>query len=304
MTVCESAVGTELDRESEAAGVIAFREALGLSALIDVHTHFMPKNVMDKVWAYFDSAGPLTGRSGRSGTGRRRRRASRTCGSSASPGHLDALSAQARDGGVAQPVGGRFRGPHPRLPAHRHLLSGGVRCRVRRVGARRGCASVQVAHPGGRLRPERSAARPGVGTARGCGTPIVIHCGSGPAPGRYTGPDRIATLLARHPRLVLIVAHMGMPEYTEFLDLADRYPLVQLDTTMAFTDFTEAQIPFPRTEVPRLRDLGDRILFGSDFPNIPYSYLDALEALTRFDLGDDWLRAVVHDNAVRLFGID
>ncbi|NED67205.1 amidohydrolase, partial [Streptomyces sp. SID10244] len=35
---------------------------LGLPGLIDVHTHFMPKPVMDKVWAYFDSAGPLIGR--------------------------------------------------------------------------------------------------------------------------------------------------------------------------------------------------------------------------------------------------
>ncbi|NEW37049.1 amidohydrolase, partial [Nocardia cyriacigeorgica] len=26
------------------------------------HTHFMPDQVMRKVWAYFDSAGPLTGR--------------------------------------------------------------------------------------------------------------------------------------------------------------------------------------------------------------------------------------------------
>ena len=37
-------------------------QSLGLPGLIDVHTHFMPKNVMDKVWKYFDSAGPLTGR--------------------------------------------------------------------------------------------------------------------------------------------------------------------------------------------------------------------------------------------------
>lgn len=35
---------------------------LGLPGIIDVHTHFMPKRVMDKVWAYFDSAGPLLGR--------------------------------------------------------------------------------------------------------------------------------------------------------------------------------------------------------------------------------------------------
>jgi hypothetical protein len=29
---------------------------------VDVHTHFMPKPVMDKVWQYFDTAGALVGR--------------------------------------------------------------------------------------------------------------------------------------------------------------------------------------------------------------------------------------------------
>jgi hypothetical protein len=38
---------------------------------------------------------------------------------------------------------------------------------------------------------------------------------------------------------------MGMPEYAEFLDLARRYEGVHLDTTMAFTDFTEQLSPFP-----------------------------------------------------------
>ena len=33
-----------------------------LPEIIDIHTHFMPQRVLDKVWAYFDSAGPLTGR--------------------------------------------------------------------------------------------------------------------------------------------------------------------------------------------------------------------------------------------------
>lgn len=37
-------------------------QALGLPGLVDVHTHFMPKPVMDKVWRYFDEAGPLVGR--------------------------------------------------------------------------------------------------------------------------------------------------------------------------------------------------------------------------------------------------
>ena len=43
----------------------------------------------------------------------------------------------------------------------------------------------------------------------------------------------------------LVVAHMGMPEYGEFLELAAAYPGVRLDTTMTFTDFTEGLAPFP-----------------------------------------------------------
>lgn len=135
------------------------------------------------------------------------------------------------------------------------------------------------------------------------GVPVVIHCGSGPAPGKHTGPENIARVLARHPRLRLIVAHMGMPEYEEFLDLAERYEEVRLDTTMAFTDFTEAFMPFPAEALPRLTALGDRVLLGSDFPNIPYAYLHQLRSLERLGLGEDWLRAVCHDNAADLFGL-
>ncbi len=136
------------------------------------------------------------------------------------------------------------------------------------------------------------------------GVPVVTHCGSGPVAGRFTGPEPIARLLARHPTLRLVVAHLGMPEYAEFLTLAERYRGVLLDTTMAFTPFIDdAGAPFPRAELPRLRDLGHRVLLGTDFPNIPYTYADALEALERTGLGPDWLRAVCHDNAASLFEI-
>jgi hypothetical protein len=77
------------------------------------------------------------------------------------------------------------------------------------------------------------------------GVPVVVHCGGGPVPGPFTGPEVFAQVLARHPRLTAVIAHMGMPEYEQFLDLADRYPRVHLDTTMVFTDFTEARMPFP-----------------------------------------------------------
>lgn len=133
--------------------------------------------------------------------------------------------------------------------------------------------------------------------------PVIIHCGSGPAPGTYTGPDPIARLLKRFPSLPLIVAHMGTPEYEQFLGLAERFENVRLDTTMSFTDFSEADAPYPPELRPRLADLGPKILFGSDFPNIPYAYTHALDAIIRLDLGDDWVRGVLYRNAAEFFGV-
>jgi predicted TIM-barrel fold metal-dependent hydrolase len=103
----------------------------------------------------------------------------------------------------------------------------------------------------------------------------------------------------------VVVAHLGAPEYEDFLDLATRYERVRLDTTMALTDFFDRLGPFPRTSLPRLRELGlsGKVLLGSDFPNIPYPYEHQLEALARAGLGDPWLRAVCWHNAATLFDL-
>jgi uncharacterized protein len=61
--------------------------------------------------------------------------------------------------------------------------------------------------------------------------------------------------------------------------------------------------PFPAALRPRPAAVADRILLGTDFPNIPYPYADALEAIEQAGLGADWLRAVCHDNAAKLFAI-
>ena len=38
--------------------MVAFWQDLGLPGLIDVHTHFMPENVLAKVWAFFENGTP------------------------------------------------------------------------------------------------------------------------------------------------------------------------------------------------------------------------------------------------------
>ncbi len=134
--------------------------------------------------------------------------------------------------------------------------------------------------------------------------PVVIHCGSGPVPGEFTGPEPIRRLMRRHPRLRLIIAHLGMPEYAAFMDICEQFEHIRLDTTMAFTSFVEQTMPFPPPLQHRLHQLGNRIVFGSDFPNIPYGYAHALQSITELPgVDDSWLRAVFYGNAATLFGL-
>jgi len=76
---------------------------------------------------------------------------------------------------------------------------------------------------------------------------------------------------------------------------------------MAFTDFFEEVAPFPVRLLPKLAAYADRIVLGSDFPNIPYPYAHQLESLARLRdkeprLDDEWLRAVCWVNGERLIG--
>lgn len=297
---------TAAERPGAAEGreVRAWTRQLGLPGLVDVHTHFMPRNVLDKVWAYFDSAGPLTGVAWpityREEEDRRvallREFGVLDFTSMLYP-HKPGMAAWLND--WADAFARRTPGclhtatlfPEPDAPGY-----------VRRA-LDRGARVLKVHLQVGDFDPGDPLLDDVWGIVEDAGTPVVIHCGSGPAPGRFTGPGPVGRLLARHPRLRLVVAHMGMPEYADFLGLAERYEGVHLDTTMAFTDFSERLAPFPGAELKRLQGLGDRILLGTDFPNIPYPYVHQLHALERLGLGDDWLRAVCHGNGARLFGL-
>ncbi|MFE4058292.1 amidohydrolase family protein [Streptomyces sp. NPDC059096] len=294
----------DLDVGDGADAVRRFRERIGVPALVDVHTHFMPERVLDKVWAYFDAAGPLVGREWP--ITYRHDEAERLALLRAFGVRAFTSMVYPHKPGMARWLNGWAAGFAGRTPGCLRTATlfpeEGVETYVREAvedGARIFKAHVQV----GAYDPNDPLLRPAWGLLAEAGVPVVAHCGSGPVPGKHTGPGPVARLLAAHPRLRLVVAHLGMPEYTGFLDLAERYGEVRLDTTVAFTDFGEGFAPFPVEERARLADLGDRILLGTDFPNMPYPYAHQLEALERLGLGEDWLRAVCHGNGARLFGL-
>ena len=283
----------------------AFWRELGIPGLFDVHVHFLPDNIQRRVWEQFDQAGPKIGREWPV-----RYRQS-----------VEDRVALLRDLGVR-----RFSAlPYAHKPGVATYLND---------WARTFAAEVPESLWSATFFPEPEAAAY-VGTLvdegvevfkvhvqvgafhlddplldavwerlEASGTPIVLHAGSGPVPNAFTGPEPLARALARWPRLAVVVAHLGAPEYDEFLTLSERFERVHLDTTMVFTDFFGEMSTFPPSLLPRLVDLREKVLLGSDFPTIPYPYLHQLESLARLDLGEEWLRAVCWNNGVRLFGMN
>ena len=64
-----------------------------------------------------------------------------------------------------------------------------------------------------------------------------------------------------------------------------------------------ADLLLPPTPAALFPERAHRLLFGTDFPNIPYAYVRQLRALAGLDFGAPWLRAVCHHNAARLLNL-
>jgi uncharacterized protein len=285
------------------ADVRSWWQRLGLPGLVDAHVHFLPPPVMRKVREQFDTAGPLIGRPWPlfyRGDDDERVEQLRALGVrrfsalpyAHRPGIAAYLNAWAADLAEAVPECLRSATLYPEEGVTAYvadLVAAGTE--VFKVHVQVGNFDL--------LDPLLDDAW---GLLADAGTPVVVHANSGPVGNRHTGPGPMRVLLDRHPRLTAVLAHLGAPEYADFLALAEDFERVHLDTTMAFTDFFEEMAAFPRELLPRLRDLGGKVLLGSDFPNIPYPYAHQLEALERLDLGEEWLRRVCWTNGLSLFG--
>lgn len=134
--------------------------------------------------------------------------------------------------------------------------------------------------------------------------PVVIHCGPEPAlhgygidPRAVSGADRLRRALDRHPDAVVIVPHLGFDHTEQFEQMLGAYPNLYLDTTMVIGGYFERQ-----PDLGILLRHPDRILFGTDFPNIPYSWDRELLALRALRLPPQDEEKILFRNALRLFG--
>ena len=108
------------------------------------------------------------------------------------------------------------------------------------------------------------------------GALLLIHAGRRPEPNEHVGARAFARLMRRFPRLKVVVAHAGADEFDAFFDLCGLYEGVFLDTAMVFNNFLGGPPP-----IQRVLEFQDRVVFGSDFPNIPYRFESAIQSHPR-----------------------
>jgi hypothetical protein len=132
---------------------------------------------------------------------------------------------------------------------------------------------------------------------------LIIHCGTGPHTNQFTGLDRLARVLERRPTLRVSLCHMGAFETRAAFRLLRRFPELRLDTTMALS---RASTPYTRIDPAMVRDEdlvehADRILYGSDFPNLPYPYEEERTDLWARGLPLEVYRRIFYENARSFF---
>ena len=290
-----------LDDEGD-AGVPGWLAGLGLPGIVDLHAHFMPDRVQAKVWAHFDRLDPPWPVSYR--TGERERLAAL---SALGVRHHTALAYSHRPGMAGwldDHTLGLARSEPAVVPSFTFYPEPGVDEYVERALAAGGSVAkihLQVGkfdanHP----LLDRVWAR-----LAGGGVPVVLHAGAvqdGSGGDEWCGIGRVTRLLERFPELRLVIAHLGAPDYEDFIGLASSTPTVMLDTANVFGGdamLTEVQAWL----VDKLGGLAAQIVFGSDFPTIQRPVSAQLAAIDGLGLGDEWLRAVLWRNGGRLLGI-
>jgi len=283
--------------DGRAAHLPALR-AIGLGGLIDAHCHWFPMTVLRKIWAYFDEHyWPITYRQMPEGRlewlHRNKVSAYTTLNYAHRPNMAAWLNEWTRDFADRNPAA---------IPCGTFYQEPGVEDEVARCVEEYGFKGFKLHVRVSRMDPTQDLLHGAFARVARAGLPVVIHIGSAPDPGEFTAPGYLRTLLETHPDLKVIVAHMGAWEWADYVDMAEAFPNVYLDTTMVFTGFVACD-PYPAELMARLEGLSHKLLFGSDFPNIPYPLSHAVQGILALPLSDGAKRRILAENAAAMFGV-
>ncbi len=135
--------------------------------------------------------------------------------------------------------------------------------------------------------------------------PMIMHVGREPKSIEYAcdpyeicKADKLETILRNYPKLKICVPHLGFDEIVEYKNLIEKYDTLWLDTAMVLTDYFSLG---DKVELGEYRT--DRIMYGSDFPNIPFAWDRELKYLNHSKLSFDNLEWILHKSAKIFFNL-
>ncbi|HUA41537.1 MAG TPA: amidohydrolase family protein [Streptosporangiaceae bacterium] len=282
--------------------VPGFLARLGIPGIVDAHVHFLPDSIQNAVWRWFDGVTPPWPITYRGPADERLEILAGLCvrhhtalAYAHRPGMLPFLNDHTLGLATAVPAV---------IPTFTIYPEPGVTAEAERCLAAGGQA-VKVHLQVGGFDATDPLLDGAWGSLQEAGVPVILHAGAvadGSGNEEWCGPAPVRRLLDRFPALRLVIAHLGAPDHDAFVALAEEHDGVWLDTAMVFT--TPPYLgPSPMHLVERLGVLGDRVVFGSDFPTIPHQFAAQVSGLADLGLGDEWLRKVLWANGLRLFGL-
>ena len=136
--------------------------------------------------------------------------------------------------------------------------------------------------------------------------PVVMHVGREPKSAAYAcdpheicNAEKLERVLRSYPKLKICVPHLGFDEISSYRGLIEKYDNLWLDTTMMLAEY------FPLNDPVRLDGFRmERIMYGSDFPNIPYSWDRELKWLRASGLPGESLEWILKKSAAAFFALD
>jgi len=136
--------------------------------------------------------------------------------------------------------------------------------------------------------------------------PILFHAGTAPLykESPYVGAEQFEEFLASYPEVKAASAHMGTYEWEAFVELTREYDNAFLDTCFAMSTEATMYMNFDPTVIPDtvFEELSGSIMYGSDFPQLPYSYSAEREGLLSRDLSKETYRDIFERTVSRFLG--
>ncbi|MCS6937293.1 MAG: amidohydrolase family protein [Candidatus Bipolaricaulota bacterium] len=131
------------------------------------------------------------------------------------------------------------------------------------------------------------------------GIPVLVHTGTSIFPGaraKYGDPLALDDVALDFPKLKIILAHGGRPFWTE-----ESFFLLRRHTNLYF-DISSIPPQNLLKYFPRLEELADKTLFGSDWPGPGVKSIRAnVEKFLELALSEETKRKILYDNAMKLF---